>query len=156
MPRSPNQTFQLNSIIEEKDVPQDLANKTVGRKVSDIALKTQESLDRGTTITDEMGDPGRNTELKERKSPDDIEELNPPLKRSGRDTSPAQPAFSQFDGDVDSEFAGKMESFVKESITQAFGELSVKIRVMKKEIEDEFNSKIEQVKNGYSSQITET
>ena len=49
-----------------------------------------------------------------------------------------------------------MEAFVKESIEQAFGELSVKIRVTKKETEDEFDRKIEQVKNGYSSQITET
>ena len=49
-----------------------------------------------------------------------------------------------------------MENFVRESIAQSFGELSVKIRITKTEIEDDFNNKIEQVKNGYSSQINET
>ena len=64
--------------------------------------------------------------------------------------------FSTFDGDVDSEFAGKMEQFVKDSIEQAYGELSVKVRVVRKELEEEFKNQLDQVRSGYTGQILET
>ena len=61
-------------------------------------------------------------------------EPEPALQRTG----PPAGNFSAFDGDVDSEFADKMTQFVKDSIEQAYGDLSTKIRVVRKELEEEF------------------
>ena len=120
-----------------------------GRRL-DPSQPTPRQLDGGAPSQLSPLTTGRTNEREEPSTP-------APLQRSGKPgpvTAPA--AFSQFDGDVDSEFAGKMEEFVKESIEQACAELSLKIRHTKQELEGDLKKAVGSVRAQCTSQVNET